>query len=84
VEVKRAVFVFILQLGLNFLWPYLYFTIGLRGAAFAEIILLWVMIILCTWLFFTIELLAGWLMVPYLFWVSFAAYLNGATWYLNR
>ncbi|MDW7672197.1 MAG: TspO/MBR family protein [Bacillota bacterium] len=83
-EVQRAVFIFIFQLGLNFLWPYLYFTLGLRGAAFAEIILLWAMIILCIWLFFAIDTMAGWLMVPYLCWVSFAAYLNGATWYLNR
>ncbi|RQD67343.1 MAG: tryptophan-rich sensory protein [Tindallia sp. MSAO_Bac2] len=83
-NVSKAVIAFILQLALNFLWPYLYFTLGLRGVAFIEIVFLWSAIVLCTWLFFRVDTLAGWLMVPYLFWVSFATYLNAATWYLNR
>ena len=27
---------------------------------------------------------AGWLLLPYLLWVSFAAYLNAGVWLLNR
>ncbi|SDZ14687.1 TspO and MBR related proteins [Tindallia californiensis] len=82
-EVQRAALAFVLQLALNFLWPYLYFTLGLRGVAAIEILVLWLAIGLCTWLFFRIDALAGWLMVPYLLWVTFATYLNIATWYLN-
>ncbi len=82
--VQRAALVFALQLALNFLWPYLYFTRGLRGVAAVEILVLWTAIFICAWLFYRIETLAGWLMVPYLLWVTFATYLNAATWYLNR
>jgi len=83
-EVQRAVLAFAIQLALNFLWPYLYFTLGLRGVAAIEILVLWLAIFICTWLFYQIDTLAGWLMVPYLLWVTFATYLNVATWYLNR
>lgn len=82
--VQRAGLVFVVQLALNFLWPYLYFSRGLRGVAAMEIVVLWLAIFICTWLFYRIEPLPGWLMVPYLLWVTFAAYLNIATWYLNR
>ena len=75
---------YIIQLLLNFLWPYLYFKKGLRGAAFAEIVLLWVFIAINLLLFYRIDPLAGWLLAPYLMWVTFAVYLNGATWRLNR
>jgi translocator protein len=66
------------------LWPTLYFTKGLRGAAFAEILVLWGFIVLTLVSFYPIDTLAGWLLVPYLLWVTFAVYLNGATWWLNR
>ena len=42
---------------------------------------------LILWLFLTfrkIDPIAAWLLLPYLLWVSFAAYLNLGVWYLNR
>ncbi len=83
-EVIVALVVFVIQLLLNFLWPYLYFTKGLRGVAFTEIFLLWIFIAITLLLFYRIDSLAGRLLVPYLLWVTFAVYLNGATWWLNR
>jgi len=63
--VQKAGALFVFQLALNFLWPYLYFTRGLRGVAAIEIFVLWLAIFLCTWLFYRIEPLTGWLMVPH-------------------
>jgi translocator protein len=83
-EVTLALGVFFIQLLLNFLWPYLYFKKGLRGAAFTEIALLWIFIAINLLFFYRIDPLAGWLLAPYLMWVTFAVYLNGATWWLNR
>ena len=53
-------------------------------AGFVEIIVLWVAILVTMVLFFRVSPAAGWLMVPYLGWVSFAAVLNGAIMLLNR
>ncbi|SMP51721.1 TspO/MBR family protein [Anoxynatronum buryatiense] len=83
-EVKRALAVFFVQLGLNLLWPYLYFTLNVRGVAFVELLLLLFVIGLTIFLFHTIDKLAAYLMLPYMAWVLFAGYLNGATWWLNR
>ncbi|HXF05128.1 MAG TPA: TspO/MBR family protein, partial [Blastocatellia bacterium] len=58
---------------------------GLRNpaAALAEILALWVMILLTAISFWRVSSVAGWLMVPYLAWVSFAAALNFAIWRMN-
>lgn len=47
------------------------------------IVLLWLAIAATTWLFFTIDRIAGALMVPYLAWVSLATALNFSIWRLN-
>ncbi len=72
------------QLGLNALWSALFFGAHRMGLALVEILLLWAAIAVTTLLFFRAQSGAGWLMVPYLLWVSFAAYLNAGYWYLNR
>jgi translocator protein len=53
------------------------------GWAFAEILLLWVAIAVTMVLFFRQRRWAGWLMTPYLAWVTFAAVLNFSIWTLN-
>ncbi|WP_145187222.1 TspO/MBR family protein [Gimesia chilikensis] len=53
------------------------------GWAFAEIVVLWLAIMATTFAFFNSSKIAGWLMVPYVMWVSFASALNFAIWRLN-
>jgi benzodiazapine receptor len=64
------------QLGLNFAWSLIFFGMHQPGWAFAEIVILWLAIVSTVVTFFRISKVAGWLMVPYLVWVSFASVLN--------
>ncbi|MEM1121208.1 MAG: TspO/MBR family protein [Bacteroidota bacterium] len=81
--VKKGITFFGIQFGLNMLWSWLFFGAQQPLWAFVEIIILWVFIFLTIRTFFNIRAVSGWLMVPYLLWVSFAAILNFAIWQLN-
>ena len=78
-----ALTLFFIQLVLNGLWSQIFFGMQQIGWAFAEIVVLLAAIIFTTMLFFKKSKLAGWLMAPYIAWVSFATVLNGAIWWLN-
>jgi translocator protein len=78
-----ALTLFLAQLVLNALWSWLFFGWNRGALAFADILLLWVLIIATLVAFWRIQVLAGWLLVPYLLWVSFASALNFAVWQLN-
>ena len=82
-ERTLSLIIFALQLSLNFIWNFVFFQFQAFGAAFALIVVLWVMIILMIYFFSKVNLLAAKLQVPYLLWVTFATYLTGAVWYLN-
>ncbi|MBD3583103.1 TspO/MBR family protein [Flavobacterium selenitireducens] len=82
--VRKALTFFFIQLALNALWSYLFFGLQNPMIAMFEIVLLWLMIYETWHKFKTINKYAGWLFVPYILWVSFAAVLNASIWYLNR
>ncbi len=75
--------VFLAQLGLNLAWSWFFFRQRAIGAAFAEVLVLWVLIGVTTLFFARSTPAAAWLMAPYWAWVSFASVLNGAFWRLN-
>ncbi len=81
--VRGALTLFLAQLALNALWSWLFFGWHRGALAFADIVLLWVLIIATLIAFWRVRALAGWLLVPYLLWVSFASALNYAVWQLN-
>ena len=62
---------------------WLFFAWHSGSLAFADIILLWALIVATLLSFWRVRPLAGMLLVPYLLWVSFAAALNFALWQLN-
>ena len=64
------------QLLLNIVWPLLFFQLKIYFFAFAWILLLWLMVYLTLRQFSLLDRRAGLLLVPYLVWVTFAAYLN--------
>ncbi len=78
-----ALGLFVVQLGANALWSWLFFAWRLGGAALAEVLVLWLLIACTLALFWRIKPLAGLLLVPYLGWVTFAAALNHTLWRLN-
>jgi translocator protein len=82
--VKKALIFFAIQLLLNALWSYLFFGLHNPMLALVEIILLWLLIYETYAKFVKIEKIAGYLLLPYLAWVSFAMVLNGSIWWLNR
>ena len=71
------------QLLLNIAWSWIFFGAHQPGWAFAEIVILWLAIAATTVVFFRHSQIAGWLLVPYLVWVSFASVLNFAIWRMN-
>ncbi|HJW90296.1 MAG TPA: TspO/MBR family protein [Anaerolineales bacterium] len=83
-RVRLALGMFALQLGLNFLWSVIFFGLKEIGLAFFDIIVLLVVIAITGLRFLSLEPLAGVLMFPYFMWVTFAAFLNAAIWWLNR
>lgn len=73
-----------LQLVLNFFWSFIFFQFHKIGWALIEILFLLVSIILTINSFSHINTFATLLFIPYLLWVSFASFLNGVIWKLNR
>jgi len=80
---RTAILLFAVQLVLNFFWSVIFFGRHQIGWAFAEILLLWMVIIATIFSFSKISHAAAWLLVPYISWVSFAAILNFTIWKLN-
>lgn len=81
---KFALWFFTVHLAVNLLWSVVFFTWHQLGWALAVIILLWLLIAYSIYLFGRISKVAGWVLVPYLAWVSFASCLNFAIWSLNK
>lgn len=78
-----ALGLFLIQLAANALWTWLFFWWRQGGLAFAEVLLLWVLIVATIKLFWDVRPLAAILLIPYLVWVSFASALTLAMWQLN-
>jgi tryptophan-rich sensory protein len=82
-KAKLPIGLFVGQLGLNSAWSVLFFGLHSPGAAFVDIMLLWVAIVATVAVSWHWSRWASLLLVPYLAWVSFAAVLNLAIWRMN-
>jgi tryptophan-rich sensory protein len=80
---RNALLIFVVQLAANAVWTWLFFVWHQGGLAFAEILLLLVLILATIVLFWRINRLAAVLLFPYVLWVSFASALTLSTWRLN-
>lgn len=83
-ERTRALGLFLLQLGFNFFWSIWFFNARLYGFALVWLAALWLLVLGMIRAFRRVDPLAARLQIPYLLWVSFAAYLNFGVWLLNR
>ena len=73
---RQARWLFAVQLALNIFWSILFFYLQKPSWALLEIVLLWFAILYTLLAFKKIDRRAGWLLLPYLLWVTFAVYLN--------
>ena len=74
---------FIAQLAVNFLWSPIFFNRQAYGLAFFWLLLLLGLVLAMTLVFRKTDPVAAKLQIPYLLWLTFAAYLNLGVWYLN-
>ena len=81
---SRGLNLFVIQLVVNFFWSLIFFNAQAYGFAFLWLLLLWVLVLLMILAFRKVDPLAAWLQIPYLLWLTFAAYLSFGVWYLNR
>jgi benzodiazapine receptor len=82
-EVKSALYIFAAQLVVNMLWSGAFFGLRSPLAGIVTIAVLWALILLTIVKFWPISRAAALLLVPYILWVSFAAFLNYSLWRLN-
>ena len=81
---NRSLVLYFGQLAFNFFWSLLFFNLQAFGFAFFWLLLLWGLVLWMILVFREADTLAAKLQIPYLIWLTFAAYLNLGVWYLNR
>ncbi|NTV16163.1 MAG: tryptophan-rich sensory protein [Chlorobiaceae bacterium] len=82
-KIQGALFIFGIQLLLNLGWSAAFFGFHSPLLALVVIVLLWLAIVLTIVKFKAVSPLSGYLLVPYLLWVTFASVLNFTIWQLN-
>lgn len=79
----RSLRLFWAQLAFNFFWSILFFNLQRFGLALIWLAVLWTLILRMILAYREVDRAAAWLQLPYLLWVTFAAYLNLGVWVLN-
>lgn len=81
---RSALVIYGIQLVFNFFWSLIFFNQEQYLFAFIWLVALWILVLITTILFYRITKPAGYLMIPYLLWVTFAGYLNFGIYLLNQ
>ncbi len=82
-ERSTALGIYVIQLGVNFLWSIFFFRFRLFGVAAFTALILAVLVAAMVLSFRKISRTAAVLNIPYLLWSVFAAYLAFGVWILN-
>ena len=80
---RTALSLYLIQLVANAAWTWLFFAHRAGGLAFADIVVLWLLVEMTVVAFARLHRGAAMLLVPYLAWITYAAALNYSTWKLN-
>lgn len=81
---SKGLNLYVAQLIVNFFWSLIFFNQQAFGFAAIWLLLLWILVALMIWEFYKVDKKAAFLLIPYLIWLTFAAYLNIAVWFLNK
>lgn len=73
---KTTLIIYAIQLVFNFVWTPLFFSLGWYWPAFIWLMVMWVLIIVLMVRTYKISRPAFWMLLPYIIWCTFAAYLN--------
>ena len=82
-QIRKALALYGAQLAVNFLWPLVFFGLSWYLAAFFVLLLLWLLVALTIGAFARLDDTAADLLLPYILWVTYAAYLNVGAYLLN-
>lgn len=82
-ELRSALTLYGVQLAVNAVWPLLFFGLGLYLISLLWLVLLALLVLVTLLRFARLSSAAAWLLVPYLLWTLFAAYLNFGVYLLN-
>jgi tryptophan-rich sensory protein len=82
-EKEKALWIYFLQLFINFLWSPIFFGLQLYLLGFLWLLLLIVLIVIMIRRFYSIDPIAAYLQIPYLLWCVFAAYLSYGIYTMN-
>lgn len=79
-----AYFFYLIQLILNFMWSFIFFTFRLYGLSFIWIIILFIFVVITFIKFIRLDKIAGILLIPYMIWLVYAGILNYFIWFFNE
>ena len=80
---EEAIIIYIIQLIVNLIWSFIFFSFKLYLLSFIWIILLIALVILMIIKFYSINKVSSYLQIPYLLWLVFASILNFSIFLLN-
>lgn len=75
-ERSKWLLIYAIQLVFNFFWSIIFFKLSLYFLAFILLLILWVLVLLLIVKSMKLNKISGYLLVPYLLWMTFAGYLN--------
>lgn len=81
---RNAVWIYALNLFFNFMWSIFFFNCRAFLFSFVWLVFLWLIIFAMTVNFYRTDKIAGYLLIPYLLWVTLAGYLNVGIYALNK
>lgn len=80
---RLGIFRYCASLVFNFFWSIIFFNLHSPIFAFAVILVLFYLIVMCVISYWRVSVFAAVLQIPYILWTAFAAYLNAAAYFLN-
>lgn len=73
---RAALIIYATQLVFNFAWTPFFFVLDLFWFAFIWLLIMWALVLVLVIISYRISKPAFWMLLPYLLWCTFAAYLN--------